>query len=100
MGGEEITKERALLLTRFYWRDEIYKIGKELSIPYFNQFKDYWDMDHYQGALEISKVMVDNDLLRLTKEKPPKYGLSLGGFQGEYYTATEKGEVKLSIVDL
>jgi hypothetical protein len=49
-------------------------------------------MDHYQGALEISKVIVDNNLLKLTKEKPPKYGLSLRGFQGEYYTATEKGE--------
>ncbi|VUT27907.1 MAG: hypothetical protein SYNGOMJ08_00462 [Candidatus Syntrophoarchaeum sp. GoM_oil] len=65
---------------RFYWRDEIYKIGKELNIPYFNQFGDCWDMDHYQGALEISKVIVDNNLLKLTKEKPPKYGLSLGGF--------------------
>jgi hypothetical protein len=92
---EERIKERALLLMRFYWRDEIYNIGKGLNIPYFNQFKDYWDMDHYQGALEISKVIADNDLLRLIKEKPPKYGLSLGGFQGEYYTATEKGEVKL-----
>jgi hypothetical protein len=81
---------------RFYWRDEVYNVGKELNIPYFNQFKNYWDMDHFQGALEVSKAITDNDLLKLTKEKPPKYGLSLGGFQGEYYTATEKGEVKLS----
>ena len=88
--------ERAFLLMRFYWGDEIYNVGKELNIPYFNQFKNYWDMDHYQGALEVSKAITDNDLLKLTKEKPPKYGLSLGGFQGEYYTATEKGEVKLS----
>lgn len=95
MDEEERIKEKALLLMRFYWRDEIYNIGKELNIPYFNQFKDYWDIDHYQGALEISKVIADNDLLRLTKENPPKYGLSLGGFQGEYYTATEEGEVKL-----
>ncbi len=88
--------ERALLLMRFYWRDEVYNVGKELNIPYFNQFKNYWDMDHFQGALEVSKAITDNDLLKLTKEKPPKYGLSLGGFQGEYYTVTEKGEVKLS----
>ena len=88
--------EKALLLMRFYWRDEVYNVGKELNIPYFNQFKNYWDMDHFQGALEVSKAITDNDLLKLTKEKPPKYGLSLGGFQGEYYTATEKGEVKLS----
>lgn len=95
MDEEGRTKERALLLMRFYWKDDIYKIGKELNIPYFNQFNDYWDMDHYQGALEVSKVIADDDLLKLIKENPPKYGLSLGGFHGEYYTATEKGEVKL-----
>ena len=95
MDEEERIKEKALLLMRFYWSDEIYDIGKELSIPYFNKFKNYWDMGHYQGALEISKVITDNDLLKLTKERTPKYGLSLGGFQGKHYTATEKGDVKL-----
>ena len=94
MGEEERTIERALLLMRFYYKDDIYNIGKELNIPYFNQFKDYWDMDYDQGALEISKVIADIDLLKLIKEKPPKNDLDLGGFQGEYYTATKKGEVK------
>ena len=97
MGEEERTKERALLLMRFYrHEDDIYNIGKELNIPYFNQFKDYWDRDYDQGALEISKVIMDIDLLKLIEEKPPKYvpDLDIGGFQGEYYTATEKGQVK------
>lgn len=95
MDEEERIREKALLLMRFYWRDEIYNIGKELNIHYFDQFENYWDIDHYKGALEVSSVITDNDLLKLTKEKPPRYGLSLGGFQGEYYTATEKGEVEL-----
>lgn len=95
MDEEERTKERALLLMRFYWKDEVYKIGKELNIPYFNQFNDYWDMDYYLAALEVSNVITEENLLKLIKENPTKYGLSLGGFQGEYYTATEKGEVKL-----
>ena len=97
MGEEERTKERALLLMRFYmYEDDIYNIGKELNIPYFNQFKDYWDMDCDQGALEISKAITDIDLLKLLEEKTPKYelGPNLGGFQGKYYTATKKGEVK------
>ena len=81
---------------RFYWRDEIYVVGKELDIPYFDQFENYWDIDHYQGALEISKKITDKELLKLTKEKPPKYGLNLGGFLGKYYTATENGYVKLA----
>ena len=93
MGEEERTKERALLLMRFN-REYIYNIGKELNIPYFNQFENYWDMDHHQGALEIPKVIADIDLLKLIKEKPPENGLYFGGFQGEYYTATKKGEVK------
>ncbi len=52
MGEQRKEKEGALLLMRFYWRDEIYNVGKELNIPYFNQFKEYWDMDHCQGALQ------------------------------------------------
>jgi hypothetical protein len=94
---EEIKlSEKALLLMRFYFRDEVCKIGKALRLPYFNQFENYWDMEHYQGALEISKAIADESLSKLIKENPPKYGLSLGGFQGKYYTATEKGEVRLT----
>jgi hypothetical protein len=94
---EEIKlSEKALLLARFYRRDDIYKIGKEMRLPYFDQFENYWDMEHYQGALEISKAIADETLLKLAKENPPKYGLSLGGFQGRYYTAAEKGEVQLA----
>jgi hypothetical protein len=88
--------EKALLLVRFYLRDEIYKIGKEMRLPYFDQFENYWDMEHYQGALEISRAIADENLLKLTEESPPRYGRNLGGFQGKYYTAAEKGEVKLA----
>jgi hypothetical protein len=33
--NEERTNERALLLMHFYWRDDIYKIYKELNTSYF-----------------------------------------------------------------
>lgn len=79
---------------RLYWKDEIWNVGKELNIPYFNQFKNYWDIENNQGALEISKVINDEFLLKLTKEKPLKYGLILGGFQGKYYTATDDGKIE------
>ncbi|ODS37814.1 MAG: hypothetical protein A7316_08995 [Candidatus Altiarchaeales archaeon WOR_SM1_86-2] len=93
---EEKTKERALLLMRFYWEDEIYRIGRELNILYFNKFEKYWDIDKYQGALEISKIITDDSLFQIIKANPPKYRLSLGGFQGKYYTATEKGKVEIA----
>lgn len=91
-------KEKALLLRRFYYLDELYAIGKDLSIPYFNQYKNWWEIDYSKGdeaALEIAKIISNEDLLKLTKEKPPKYGLNLGGFQGNYYSCGESGEVRL-----
>jgi len=92
---EEKLKERTLLLMRYFWIDDIYRIGKELKLEYFNKFSNYWEINHYQGALEIAKAINDDDLLRLVSKNRPKYGLNLGGFHGKYYTATETGELKL-----
>jgi len=94
----EKINERALLLLRLYWKDKLYDIGKKLGITYFTQFERYWDIDEYKGALEISKKISDNDLLELVKKNPlQKYRFTyLGGFQGQYYTFTESGEIKLS----
>jgi hypothetical protein len=96
MESDEKLKERALLLMRFYRMDDIYKIGKELNIPYFNKFTNCWEIDRYEGALEISKSMTDDGLLRFVEKHRPKYRLDLGGFQGNHYSANEGGEVTLS----
>lgn len=96
IGGDRKVIERALLLIRVYDIRKIYDIGKEINLPYFSSFNDYEEMSYHRGALEISQVMTDEALLKLIKENPPKYGLSLGGFQGGYYTATEKGELTLT----
>lgn len=95
---ERRIKEKALLLRRFYYLDKLYTIGKDLNISYFDQYKNWWEIDYSKGdeaALEIAKIISDEDLLRLTKETPPKYGLNLGGFQGNYYSCSEAGEVRL-----
>lgn len=92
---EEKLRERTSLLMRYFWLDKIYKIGKELDLPYFDNFQNYWEINHYQGALEIAKAINDDKLLELVAKHRPKYGLSLGGFHGKYYTATETGELKL-----
>ncbi len=88
--------ERTSLLMRFFWIDKIYEIGKELGLPYFTTFSNYWDMNHYQGTLEIAKSITDQQLLELTARNKPKYALDLGGFHGKYYTATESGDLLLS----
>jgi len=92
---EEKLKERVSLLMRFFWLETTYKIGKELRLPYFDRFINYWDMNHYQAALEIAQAITDSDLVKLVNENRPKYGLNLGGFHGKYYTATESGELRL-----
>lgn len=94
--NEKKFTERALLLMRFYERNKIYKIGKEMDLSYFSQFKDYEEMSYHRGALEISTAMTDENLLKLTKENPPNYGHFFGGFQGNYYTATENGNLQLA----
>lgn len=94
--GENIKLvEKALLLMRSYEEEKIFEIGKKMGIPFFEQFDEYGEMSYHKGALEISKEITDEELVKLSKENPPKYGLSLGGFQGSYYTATESGELDL-----
>ncbi|MBA7597236.1 hypothetical protein ES703_04237 [subsurface metagenome] len=97
---DDKTKERALLLMRFYWLEELYNLGKSLNIPYFGQFKAYWEIDYNEGyreaALEIAKVLSDDQLLQIVEGKPPGYGLvELGGFQGNYYSSAVDGKLEL-----
>lgn len=97
---DDKNRERVQLLMRFYWLEDIYKLGKSLNLSYFDQFRNYWDIDYAKGyqesASEIAKVISDDDLLRIVKQKPPSYRLvELGGFQGNYYSSTESGDVTL-----
>jgi hypothetical protein len=93
--ADEKLKEKALLIVRYFWLDKLFEIGKQLRLPYFDQFENYWEINHYQAALEVAKSITDDKLLELFRKHPPKYGLTLGGFQGKYYTADEKGNVTL-----
>lgn len=86
--------EKALLLMRFYDEKEIYKIGKNMKLEYFDRF-NHEEVSYHRGALEISRKISDEELLILFK-KNPKDSLLFGGFQGDYYTATEKGELQLT----
>jgi hypothetical protein len=88
-------KERVILLMRFYWRDEIHKIGTELDIDEIKKVENYWDLDHYKGALLISKMLNDESLKELLLKHPLKY-VQMDGFQGQYYTVDKKGRFSLT----
>lgn len=91
---EEKLRERISLLMRFFWLDDLFKIGKDLHLPFFDKVSNYWEMNHYQAATEIAKNIDDDKLLEITRKHIPRYGLRLGGFHGKYYTATETGELR------
>lgn len=95
MQEEEKLRERILLLMRFFWLDDLFKIGKELNLDYFKKFANYWEINQYQAATEIARNIDDDKLIEFTRRHLPKYGLTLGGFHGKYYTASETGELRL-----
>jgi hypothetical protein len=95
MEEQEKLKERISLLTRFFWLEDLYKIGTELGLDYFKRSASYWEINQYQASAEIAKAIDDDKLVELTRRYLPRYGLSLGGFHGKYYTASETGELKL-----
>jgi hypothetical protein len=92
---EEKLKEKTELIMRYFWLDELFEIGKKLKLPYFDKFNHYWEMDYYEAALEIARNTTDDELLEIIRRSPPKYGLTLGGFQGKYYTIDEEGNIAL-----
>lgn len=94
MQDEEKLKERISLLMRFFWLEDLFKIGKELHLSFFDKVTNYWKMNQYQAATKIAKNIDDSKLLELTKKRIPRYGLRLGGFHGKYYTTTETGELR------
>ena len=80
---------------RFFWLEDLFKIGKELDLGYFKKFTNYWEINQYQVAIEITRNIDDDKLVELTKRFLPKYELILGGFHRKHYTASEIGELKL-----
>lgn len=96
MESKEKLRERISLLTRFFWLDNLFKIGKELKLSYFDGFNAYYQMNQYQAATEIATKIDDNKLFEIIKKFVPNYDLNnLGGFHGKFYTATENGELYL-----
>lgn len=41
---------------RIYWTEDVFKIGKELEISYFEQFSNWWEIDINELAKEINSL--------------------------------------------
>jgi hypothetical protein len=80
--------ERKLLIKRVFPPAEIFEIGKELGIHYFDQFVSGWDADVDEEALEIGQAVSDAQLQEIFKKHETRGWVV---FRGNHYTF--EGEV-------
>jgi len=84
--------ERKLLLKRVFPRTKLFKIGRSLSIDYFNRFMSMWDIDEDDAALEIALNVDDTQLEEILGKHDPRVWTV---FRGRNYTF-EDGTLTLS----
>lgn len=75
--------ERNILLKRAFSRSNLFKIGKDLGIPYFHDFYSAWDIDIDKAALEIASTISDVQLKEIFSSYTPR---KWEVFRGQYYT--------------
>lgn len=83
MKGNEKEAERGKLLRRAYSRMDLFRIGKEYEVPYFQRFTSGWEVDNEdEAALEIASQIDDETLKRVFKEHAPRQWTV---FRGRFY---------------
>jgi hypothetical protein len=75
--------ERKLLIKRVFPLAEIFEIGKELGIHYFDQFAGCWEADADEASLEIGQALSDMQLQEIFKKHETR---TWPVFRGKYYT--------------
>jgi len=81
--GNEKEAERGKLLRRAYSRMDLFRIGKEYEVPYFQRFTSGWEVDNEdEAALEIASQIDDETLKRVFKEHAPRQWTV---FRGRFY---------------
>jgi hypothetical protein len=83
--------EKKLLIKRVYPVTEIFAIGKEAAISFFDQFVNAWESDFDEAAFELAEALSDKQLLEVFKKHPPR-GYTV--FRGTNYTF-EDGNLSL-----
>jgi hypothetical protein len=91
MAFDDKLLERKLLLKRSFPRIELFEIGKELSIPYFDSFTTGWEIDEDEASIRIASNINDTQLNEIFDKHAPREWMV---FRGAYYTF-ENGELRL-----
>jgi hypothetical protein len=83
MTGDDKTLEKKLLIKRVYPVIDIFQIGKENAVGYFDGFVNSWEPDPDEAAMEIAKAVSENQLQEIFKKHPPR---NYTVFRGTNYT--------------
>lgn len=75
--------ERKLLIKRAFSLTEIFEIGKQLGLHYFDQFVNCWETDTDTAALEIGQAVSDAQLQAIFKKYKTR---DWSVFRGKHYT--------------
>ena len=83
MTVDDKTLEKKLLIKRVYPLTDIFQIGKEQAISYFDQFVNSWEPDTDEAAMEMAQAVSDKQLQENFKKHPPR---NYTVFRGTNYT--------------
>ena len=91
MAFEDSIIERKLLLKRCFSRQQLFDIGTELAVPYFERVENAWRLDEDQAAFEIASNISDTKLKEVFKAHKFRDWVE---FRGKNYTF-ENGDLLL-----
>jgi hypothetical protein len=83
MTVDDKTLEKKLLIKRVYPVTDIFQIGKENGIGYFDGFVNSWEPDTDEAAMEMAQAVSDKQLQEIFKKHQPR---NYTVFRGTNYT--------------
>ena len=83
MAAEDRVIELKILLKRCFPRHQLFEIGKELSLPYFERVENAWLLDEDQAAFEIASKIGDSKLKEAFEARKPREWVT---FRGRHFT--------------
>jgi hypothetical protein len=81
--AEDSTIELKILLKRCFPRHELFEIGRELALPYFERVENAWCIDEDQAAFEIASNLNESKLKEVFQKNKPREWVV---FRGKHYT--------------
>ncbi len=83
MSFDDKTMEKKLLIKRALSLPDIFEVGKELGLHYFDHFVSCWEINADEALLELAQAVSDAQLQEIFK----KHGARVWtAFRGKYYT--------------